>query len=60
MQTGFMQRMSSLYRFSERPAQFIMDSLMVLLAVILSAAWPIGYSLQELAKKKDNSEQAAP
>ncbi len=37
-----------------------MDSLMVLLAVILSAAWPIGYSLQELAKKKDNSEHAAP
>lgn len=60
MRTGFMRRMSGYYRFSERPGQFIMDSLMVFLAVMLSASWPIGYTLQELAKQKGNSEQTAP
>jgi apolipoprotein N-acyltransferase len=59
IQTGCMQRMSTFYRFSDRPGQFIMDSIMVALAVMLSAAWPVGYSIQQLAKQKTNSEQGA-
>ena len=59
IRTGFMQRSSTSYRFSERPGLFIMDSFMVLLAILISVAWPIGSSIQELGKQKTNSEQAA-
>lgn len=59
IQTGYMQRMSSFYRFSERPGLFVMDSLLVFLAIIFTAAWPIGYSIQELGKQKANSEQGS-
>ena len=50
IQTGYMQRSSTVYRFSERPGLFIMDSIMVTAAIALSVGWPIGYSLQELPK----------
>ncbi len=56
IRTGWMQRMSSFYRFSEHPGRFVMDSLMVLTAIILSVAWPIGYSIQELGKQKTSSK----
>ena len=46
--TGYMQRMSTFYRFRERPISYIADLVMVLGGIILSVAWPIGYSLQEL------------
>ena len=59
IQTGWMQRMSSFYRFSEHPGRFVIDSFMVLLAIILSVAWPIGYSIQELGKQKTNSEPSS-
>lgn len=57
IRTGYMQRASSYYSFTERPASFVMDSIMVLLAITLSLAWPIGYSLQELAKLKTPLEE---
>ena len=50
IRTGYMQRMVESYRFAERPIKFIADSLMVILGVGMSIAWPIGYSIQELAK----------
>ncbi len=57
IRTGYMQRGSSFYSFTERPAIFVMDSIMVLLAIILSLAWPLGYSIQELGKIKTNGKQ---
>lgn len=61
IRTGYMQRGFSSYRFTERPAMFVMDAIMVLLAIILSLSWPIGYSMQELAKiKTDRNQDAAP
>ncbi len=59
IRTGYMQRGSSFYRFSERPAMFLMDSIMVLLAIILTLSWPLGYSIQELAKLKSKQEQGS-
>jgi hypothetical protein len=59
IQTGYMQRMSSFYTFSKRPGLFIMDSMMVVVLIALSAAWPIGYSLQELAEMKELRERSA-
>lgn len=60
IRTGYMQRMSTFYRFSDRPGTFVMDSLMVMLAIALSAAWPIGYSMQELAKQQPASVAGTP
>ena len=60
IKTGYMERSSSFYRFSERPFTFIMDSICITLAVALSAAWPIGYSLQELTKLQHPTHEQSP
>lgn len=50
VRTGWMERGSIVYRFSDRPITFIMDCIMLFLGITLSLAWPIGYSIQELSK----------
>jgi len=59
VQTGYMQRGRSFYRFPERPVTFVMDSIMIVLALALCGFWPVGYTLQESRKQEPKSEQAA-
>lgn len=59
VRTGYMQRGRSFYRFSERPVTFIMDSIMIVLGLLLSGFWPVGYTLQETRTQESKSEQVA-
>ena len=49
LKTGYMQRSSQFYRFSERPVTFVMDCLLSVMGVALALCWPVGYALQEMA-----------
>jgi glucose dehydrogenase len=61
--TGLMYRYKSSYRFSERPALFIMDSVLILTAIAFCAIFPIAYTVQEQpqqSKKANKAQMATP
>ena len=63
LRSGLMYRYNSSYRFSERPALFIMDSVLILIAIAFCAIFPIAYTVQELpqqSKKANKAEMATP